>query len=130
MSTAGGRQDDRDHRRERRHRRGGGPATEGRRARASCSSADRPRRPRGSAKSWTLASFAVDFADLAQVRELAARLLAEHPTIDVLVNNAGGIFGDRARTIDGFEKTLQVNHLAPFLLTNLLMPELVAAARA
>lgn len=71
-------------------------------------------------------SFAVDFADLAQVRDLAARLAVEHPDVDVLVNNAGGIFGDRARTVDGFEKTLQVNHLAPFLLTNLLMPQLLA----
>ena len=67
-----------------------------------------------------------DFAELAQVRALAGRLLAEVPAIDVLVNNAGGIFGDRARTVDGFEKTLQVNHLAPFLLTNLLMPTLLA----
>ena len=68
-----------------------------------------------------------DFADLAQVRELAARLDDGYPTIDVLVNNAGGIFGDRDRTVDGFEKTLQVNHLAPFLLTNLLMPTLVGS---
>lgn len=68
-----------------------------------------------------------DFADLTQVRRLAARLHADVPVIDVLVNNAGGIFGDRTRTIDGYEKTLQVNHLAPFLLTNLLMPTLLAA---
>ena len=68
-----------------------------------------------------------DFADLADVRELAARLVGEHATIDVLVNNAGGIFGDRTRTADGFEKTFQVNHLAPFLLTNLLMPTLLAS---
>lgn len=68
-----------------------------------------------------------DFADLAEVRALAARLADDHPTIDVLVNNAGGIFGDRTPTIDGFEKTLQVNHLAPFLLTNLLLPTLVGS---
>jgi len=67
-----------------------------------------------------------DFTELAQVRDLASRLDADHPTIDVLVNNAGGIFGDRRRTTDGYEKTLQVNHLAPFLLTNLLMPKLIA----
>ncbi|NSL42987.1 hypothetical protein HO151_01905, partial [Streptomyces sp. 8P21H-1] len=42
-------------------------------------------------------------------------------------NNAGGIFGDRTRTTDGFEKTLQVNHLAPFLLTNLLLDTLIAS---
>ena len=72
-------------------------------------------------------SFTADFADLAQVRALATRLDSELPTIDVLVNNAGGIFGDRRRTVDGFEKTLQVNHLAPFLLTSLLMPKLLHA---
>ncbi len=66
-----------------------------------------------------------DFADLAQVRRLAAELLARYPVIDVLANNAGGIFGTRERTIDGFEKTFQVNHLAPFLLTHLLRPRLL-----
>lgn len=71
--------------------------------------------------------FTADFADLTQVRVLASQLLTDAPAIDVLVNNAGGIFGDRTRTVDGFEKTLQVNHLAPFLLTNLLMPALLAA---
>ncbi|MFC8596952.1 SDR family NAD(P)-dependent oxidoreductase [Isoptericola sp. NPDC057191] len=68
-----------------------------------------------------------DFADLAQVRELAARLSADHPRIDVLANNAGGMMGDRALTVDGYEKTFQVNHLAPFLLTTLLVPTLVAS---
>jgi NAD(P)-dependent dehydrogenase (short-subunit alcohol dehydrogenase family) len=66
-----------------------------------------------------------DFARLDDVRELAATLLENHPRIDVLANNAGGIMAERGMTVDGFEKTLQVNHLAPFLLTNLLMPRLV-----
>ncbi len=70
---------------------------------------------------------AVDFAELDQVRALAGILVAQHPRIDVLVNNAGGIFGSRERTVDGFEKTLQVNHLAPFLLTNLLLSTLLAS---
>ena len=70
--------------------------------------------------------FLADFADLSQVRALAAALLAEYRSIDVLANNAGGIMGERALTIDGYEQTFQVNHLAPFLLTNLLMPALVA----
>ena len=69
--------------------------------------------------------FTADFADLSQVRALAGELKRAHPRIDVLVNNAGGIFGDRTRTVDGFEKTLQVNHLAPFLLTNLLLNTLI-----
>lgn len=72
-------------------------------------------------------AFAADFADLSQVRELAPRIEGEVDAIDVLVDNAGGVFGDRTRTVDGFEKTLQVNHLAPFLLTNLLLPTLLAA---
>lgn len=68
-----------------------------------------------------------DFADLREVRELATVLETTYPRIDVLANNAGGIFGDRTRTVDGFEKTLQVNHLAPFLLTNLLLDTLIAS---
>ncbi|RCG19155.1 SDR family NAD(P)-dependent oxidoreductase [Sphaerisporangium album] len=68
-----------------------------------------------------------DFARLDDVRELAADLNASYPSIDVLANNAGGIFGDRVKTVDGFEKTFQVNHLAPFLLTQLLMDRLVAS---
>lgn len=67
-----------------------------------------------------------DFADLSQVRRLAGDLLEAYPQIEVLANNAGGIMGARQTTVDGYEKTFQVNHLAPFLLTQLLMPSLVA----
>lgn len=73
-------------------------------------------------------SFVCDFAELAQVRGLAASLLARYDRIDVLANNAGGIFGPRETTVDGFEKTFQVDHLAPFLLTSLLRERLVASA--
>jgi NAD(P)-dependent dehydrogenase (short-subunit alcohol dehydrogenase family) len=72
-------------------------------------------------------SFVADFARLDEVRELASALGSSVPRIDVLANNAGGLFGERIKTVDGFEKTLQVNHLAPFLLTNLLMPTLIAS---
>lgn len=65
-----------------------------------------------------------DFSELTQVRRLADELLAAYPRIDVLANNAGGIFGARRLTPDGFEQTLQVNHLAGFLLTNLLLDRL------
>ena len=66
-----------------------------------------------------------DFGDLSQVRDLAARIKEKVPRIDVLINNAGGIFGAvREETVDGYEKTFQVNHLSPFLLTNLLLNEL------
>jgi NAD(P)-dependent dehydrogenase (short-subunit alcohol dehydrogenase family) len=66
-----------------------------------------------------------DFSRLADVRALAATLIERYPRIDVLANNAGGIMGDRAVTEDGHEMTFQVNHLAPFLLTTLLMDRLV-----
>ena len=66
-----------------------------------------------------------DFAELAQVRALAEAVRADHPRIDVLANNAGGMWGPRTLTADGFEMTFQVNQLAPFLLTKLLLPTLV-----
>ncbi|MBA3488291.1 MAG: SDR family NAD(P)-dependent oxidoreductase [Longispora sp.] len=69
-----------------------------------------------------------DFSELDQVRELAATLRDTYPRVDVLANNAGGVMGDRAVTKDGFEMTFQVNHLAPFLLTHLLMPTLIASS--
>lgn len=71
--------------------------------------------------------FVCDFADLSQVRALAAQLKQRYPRIDVLVNNAGGIMRERELTVDGHEKTFQVNHLAPFLLTNGLMDVLTAS---
>ncbi|OBF56182.1 SDR family NAD(P)-dependent oxidoreductase [Mycolicibacterium monacense] len=70
-------------------------------------------------------SFVADFSDLAQVRDLAQRLLDAYPRIDVLANNAGGMMNTRETTVDGFEKTFQVNHLAPVLLTTLLLDRLV-----
>ena len=71
-------------------------------------------------------AFVADFARLDEVRRLAGELAeaAGPGGIDVLANNAGGIFGDRTPTPDGLELTIQVNHLAPFLLTNLLLPSL------
>ena len=69
--------------------------------------------------------FIADFSKLSEVRRLAAELRDHYPRIDVLANNAGGIFGDRTITEDGHELTLQVNHLAPFLLTTLLMDRLI-----
>ncbi|WBM79571.1 SDR family NAD(P)-dependent oxidoreductase [Cryobacterium breve] len=70
-------------------------------------------------------SFTADFASLDEVRSLAATLLNRYPRIDVLANNAGGIMGKRELTVDGHEKTFQVNHLAPFLLTTLLTDRLL-----
>ena len=70
-----------------------------------------------------------DFASFASVRDLAAALLTE-PRIDVLVNNAGVSLSRRILTVDGNEMVLQVNHLAPFLLTHLLLDRIKASAPA
>lgn len=70
--------------------------------------------------------FVADFAELSQVRDLAGALRERYDRIDVLANNAGGVFADRRTTIDGHELTFQVNHLAGFLLTNLLLDRLTA----
>ena len=71
--------------------------------------------------------YLVDFRRLGDVRRLAAQLLADHDRIDILANNAGGMFTTRTVSPEGREMTFQVNHLAPFLLTNLLLPSLTRA---
>jgi NAD(P)-dependent dehydrogenase (short-subunit alcohol dehydrogenase family) len=65
-----------------------------------------------------------DLALMADVRALAEELRAKHQRIDVLANNAGALFASRKVTSDGFEQSLALNHLAPFLLTNLLLERL------
>jgi len=75
-------------------------------------------------------SFVCDFASLANVRDLADQLLASYPRIDVLVSNAGTVFDRRTVTGDGIEATFQVDHLAGFLLTELLLDRIVASAPA
>jgi len=71
-----------------------------------------------------------DFSRLAEVRRLADELLAGNGGLDLLVNNAG-LMSPRYRfSFDGFELTFAVNHLAPFLLTNLLLDRLKASAPA
>lgn len=69
--------------------------------------------------------FVADFADLSQVRALADKIRSEYPRIDVLANNAGGMCRKAQLTADGYEKTYQVNYLAPFLLTTQLLPVLL-----
>src|ERR1700728_102257 len=71
-----------------------------------------------------------DFSSLADVRRLAAAVMERTPHVDVLVNNAGGIFAKRALSKDGYEMTFAVNHLAPFLLTHLLDNALKNAGQA
>jgi NAD(P)-dependent dehydrogenase (short-subunit alcohol dehydrogenase family) len=68
-----------------------------------------------------------DLAQMDEVRRLAGELRGTYPRIDVLVNNAGAKFDSRHETGDGFEQTFALNHLAPFLLTNLLIEPLTAS---
>jgi NAD(P)-dependent dehydrogenase (short-subunit alcohol dehydrogenase family) len=89
-----------------------------------------PQKTEGIARELGADSFVVDFANLADVRRLAADLDAAYPKIDVLANNAGGIFGDQTTTVDGFEETFQVNHMAPFMLTTLLIENLISSRAA
>ena len=84
-----------------------------------------PEKTRAVAGELDLEYHLADFSSLDQVRELAQALDATCERIDVLANNAGGIFDGPTRTTDGFEKTFQVNHLAPYLLTNLLIDKLL-----
>jgi retinol dehydrogenase 14 len=69
-----------------------------------------------------------DLSSQAAVRALAARLLDEVPRVHVLINNAAVVTRTRRETIDGLEEQFAVNHLAPFLLTNLLVSRLAESA--
>lgn len=71
-----------------------------------------------------------DLASLTGVRRLAAEALERYPRLEVLVNNAGAMYLNRQLSGDGIELTWAVNHLAPFLLTTLLMDRLRASAPA
>ncbi len=69
-----------------------------------------------------------DLTSLESVREAADVFKNGHQKLDVLIDNAGGVFGKRKVTVDGFEQTFQVNHLSHFLLTNLLLDVLKKSA--
>ena len=71
-----------------------------------------------------------DLSSQASIRQLAAEIKERHPHLDVLINNAGVFMLKRQLTVDGLEMTFAVNHLAPFLLTNLLLDQLKASAPA
>jgi daunorubicin C-13 ketoreductase len=79
---------------------------------------------RGAAGDREPERFQADFTRLDEVRALAEQLLTRYERIDVLANNAGAMIPAYRRTVDGFETTIQLNHLAPFLLTNLLRERL------
>ena len=70
-----------------------------------------------------------DLADLASVRQAALAIGRAHPALDILVNCAGVYTPKRTVTVDGFETMFATNLLGPFLLTNLVRPQLRAALR-
>ncbi|MBV8528432.1 MAG: SDR family NAD(P)-dependent oxidoreductase, partial [Candidatus Dormibacteraeota bacterium] len=71
--------------------------------------------------------YLTDLASQAQVRAVAAKIRSRYDRVDVLINNAGTSLSERELTEDGIERTLAVNHLAPFLLTRLLLDLVVRA---
>ncbi|MCX6132558.1 MAG: SDR family NAD(P)-dependent oxidoreductase [Ignavibacteriales bacterium] len=74
--------------------------------------------------------FIADFSSMANVRQLAAEVKQRHAVLHTLVNNAGVFMNEKRLTAEGFETTFAVNHLAPFLLTNLLLDLLKKSAPA
>ena len=68
--------------------------------------------------------FVADLSSQAEVRRLAGEVLEAYPHLDVLVNNVGGYWNTRHVTADGLEHTFALNHLAPFLLTHMLLDRL------
>jgi retinol dehydrogenase 14 len=74
--------------------------------------------------------FVADLSSQSQVRRLAEEVLRTLSRVDVLVNNVGGYWNTRHVTADGLERTFAVNHLVPFLLTNLLLDRLRQSAPA
>jgi NAD(P)-dependent dehydrogenase (short-subunit alcohol dehydrogenase family) len=85
------------------------------------------RRETGSEK---VGFYLADLSSLGEVRALAEEVLAEQDRLDVLINNAGVIAGERGESEDGYELTFAVNYLAHFLLTRLLLPLLRDSAPA
>ena len=78
----------------------------------------------------TVTTFVSDLSSQGSVRKLAAEVLARYSRLDVLVNNAGAMYRERQLTTDGIELTWAVNHLAPFLLTTLVLDRLRDSAPA
>ena len=82
-------------------------------------------------KANSAADHALHMADLSRLSEMkrVGAELAREPQIDVLINNAGALFNKRLETEDGLEMTFALNHMAYFVITNLLLAKLKAGAR-
>lgn len=85
---------------------------------------------RAAGREYAVDVLMADLSSQADVRALAAEALRRYPRIDVLVNNAGAIYDKRQLAVDGIELTWALNHLAPFLLTTLLLDRILASAPA
>ena len=72
----------------------------------------------------------LDIATMSSVREFAATVAKDHPTVQLIVNNAGALFNEHRKTREGHELTLATNVLGPYLLTKLLSPQLQAGKPA
>ena len=92
--------------------------------------ARRGRRSRRESGNPAVDVFVADMSSQTEVRQLAGEVLAAYPRLDALVNNVGGFWAHRHMTADGLEHTFALNHLAPFLLTSLLLERLMASAPA
>jgi NAD(P)-dependent dehydrogenase (short-subunit alcohol dehydrogenase family) len=105
-------------------------------ARVGITGRDRARAERAAAEIVRASSnpavdvFVADMSSQAEVRRLADEVLAAYRRLDVLLNNVGGFWSHRHVTADGLEHTFALNHLAPFLLTSLLLDRLIASAPA
>jgi len=85
---------------------------------------------RNASGSVAVDTFAADLTSQSEVRRLALAVLDAYPRLDVVINNVGGFWAHRHLTSDGLERTFALNHLAAFLLTNLLLDRLKASAPA
>jgi NAD(P)-dependent dehydrogenase (short-subunit alcohol dehydrogenase family) len=88
---------------------------------------DIARQARAAGSGATIHEHVADLTLMADVRALAQEIRERHGQIDVLANNAGALFASRKETPEGLERTFALNHLAPFLLTNLLLDRLDGA---
>ena len=78
-------------------------------------------RIRSNSGSQVVTGLVADLSSQDQVRSLASKFIDQYDRLDVLINNAGAVYLRRTESVDGIEMTLAGNHLAPFLLTNLLL---------
>lgn len=85
---------------------------------------------RARAPQASISAYFGDLSSIADMKRVGTEIATAHPSIDVLINCAGAVFGERGETADGLERTFATNHLSYFVLTNILRGNLIAAAPA